>query len=60
MHRFPPAVLLAAAAVAFSLHGLAAFGVISLTEGKTVTGLVLLACVAVGVLILIGWLRRFR
>ena len=60
MHRYPPAVLLAIAAAAFSFHAFAVFGVIFLTEGKTATGLVLLACVAVGVPTLIGWLRRFR
>ena len=36
------------------------FGVVWLTEGKTVRGLALLACVAVGVQSLISWRRFYR
>jgi hypothetical protein len=36
------------------------FGVELLTEGKTVRGLLLLVCVAVGVQALISWRRIYR
>jgi hypothetical protein len=36
------------------------FGVIFLTEGRTVTGIFLLACVVFGLPSFIQWRRRFR
>jgi hypothetical protein len=36
------------------------FGIELLTDGKTATGVALLACAAVGVWTLVSWHRRYR
>ena len=50
MTRYPPVVVFATVMGAICFPIFALFGVIWLTEGKTATGLALLACVAVGVM----------